>query len=228
VLDVQSTKEDAFTDEDLRILAILADQVSLAMENTRLFESTRRSLTEAETLYKQYIQGAWNRLPQDGQLTGYRYTPRGAAPLLAAEGPVVSESASEAPLVIPIKLRGETIGNLVVRGSAALTGDQKDLAQAVADRVAFSAENARLFDETSRRAERERLVTEITSRIRSSNDPDEMIRTAVEELRNALGATEIQVIPQAIPTSALDRGPMKPPTLTNAQEATPRGNGAKR
>jgi len=42
-------------------------------------------------------------------------------------------------------------------------------------------------------------VTEITSRIRSTNDPDEMIRTAVDELRNALGAADIQVIPQAVP-----------------------------
>ena len=76
VLDVQSTKEDAFTDDDLRILAILADQVSLAMENTRLFETTRRSLMEAETLYRQYVQEAWSRLPQQDQVTGYRYTPR--------------------------------------------------------------------------------------------------------------------------------------------------------
>ena len=43
--------------------------------------------------------------------------------------------------------------------------------QAVAERVALSVENARLFDETSRRAARERLVTEITSKIRSLNDP---------------------------------------------------------
>ena len=73
-----------------------------------------------------------------------------------------------------------------------------DLINAVAERVALSAENARLFDETTRRAERERLVTEITSKIRSTNDPEEMIRTALEELRTALGATQIQVIPQVV------------------------------
>ena len=68
----------------------------------------------------------------------------------------------------------------------------------MAERVALSAENARLFDETTRRAERERLVTEITSKIRSTNDPEEMIRTALEELRSALGATQIQLIPQVV------------------------------
>ena len=40
VLDVQSTEEDAFSPDDLRILGVLADQVSLAFENARLFEAT--------------------------------------------------------------------------------------------------------------------------------------------------------------------------------------------
>ncbi len=86
VLDVQSTKEDAFSQEDLDILAILADQVSLAIENSRLFETTRRSLTEAETLYRQYLHEGWSRLPQEDQFAGYRYTPRGAAPLQSPVG----------------------------------------------------------------------------------------------------------------------------------------------
>ncbi len=229
VLDVQSTKEDAFTSEDLSILAILADQVSLAMENTRLFETTRRSLMEAETLYRQYVQEAWARLPQEGQVIGYRYTARGAAPITTAQEAATAQAAvgsqrpgEATPIVVPIKLRGETIGSLVVQAQrpGGWSQDQVELAQAVAERVALSAENARLFDETSRRAERERLVTEITSRIRSSNDPDEMIRTAVEELRNALGATEIQVIPQVVPASPTPLEPMP------AAQGLQRGNGA--
>jgi GAF domain-containing protein len=73
-----------------------------------------------------------------------------------------------------------------------------DLIQAVADRVALSVENARLFDETNRRAERERLVTEIASKIRSTNDPAVMMETAQRELREALGAAQVQIIPQTI------------------------------
>ncbi len=234
VLDVQSTKEDAFTAEDLSILAILADQVSLAMENTRLFETTQRSLMEAETLYRQYVQEAWSRLPQEGHVTGYRYSPRGVTPLQPTDAPFGLEEASangDRPLVVPIKLRGEVIGNLLVQShkQGGWTQDQVELVQAVAERVAFSAENARLFDETSRRAERERLVTEITSRIRSSNDPDEMIRTAVEELRSALGASDIEVIPQVLPTTAHgQQGQAAPADARGPGAATQRGNGAKR
>jgi GAF domain-containing protein len=97
-------------------------------------------------------------------------------------------------------LRGETIGTLVVQSpsSSQVSQDQLDLIKAVAERVAISAENARLFDETTRRAERERTVSNITSKIRSVNDPQAMIQTAIEELRNVLGASRVEVIPQTI------------------------------
>jgi GAF domain-containing protein len=103
-------------------------------------------------------------------------------------------------IVVPIVLRGETIGTLVVQSpsSSQVSQDQLDLIKAVAERVAISAENARLFDETTRRAERERTVSNITSKIRSVNDPQAMIQTAIEELRNVLGASRVEVIPQTI------------------------------
>jgi Mrp family chromosome partitioning ATPase len=76
-------------------------------------------------------------------------------------------------VVVPIELRGETIGSLIVQTPATteMNQDQLDLIKAVAERVAISAENARLFDETTRRAERERTVSDITGKIRSVNDP---------------------------------------------------------
>ena len=49
-LDVQSTEIGAFADEDIQMLTLLADQVSLAIENARLFEETRNALAEAEAV----------------------------------------------------------------------------------------------------------------------------------------------------------------------------------
>jgi GAF domain-containing protein len=236
VLDVQSTEEDAFTPEDLDILAVLADQVSLAIDNTRLLETTRRSLLESETLYRQYVRGAWNQLSRDEELAGYQYTALGAMPLRRTSTGRVDGDPLDLPpsarmktVSVPIKLRGETIGDLIVQGPEGTSWDedQQALIQSVAERVALSAENARLFDETSRRAERERLVTEITSRIRSTNDPQQMIRTALDELRNALGAAQIQVIPQRV--SAEENGGAASPANPEGQhpKRSPR-NGATR
>jgi GAF domain-containing protein/HAMP domain-containing protein len=204
ILDVQSKQTDAFSPEDVGVLSLLADEVSLAIDNTRLLESTRRSLSEAEALYRQYLRQAWSRLPREENLVGYRHTVSGSSPLdrpidLNAKANGGNKKQEEADrLVVPIKLRGELIGNIIIQNPQAKkwSRDQLDFVQAVADRVALSSENARLFDETSRRAERERMVTEITSKIRSTNSPKEMINVALNELRSALGATQVQLIPQ--------------------------------
>jgi GAF domain-containing protein len=206
-LDVQSTQRGAFIEEDIQMLSLLAGQVSLAIENARLFEETRRALAESEATSRQAIRDAWKKLPAEQRLLGYRYTLTGITPLdrpLDLLSPTKSKTKTSqvetTQIVVPIELRGETIGSLIVQSPSTVEMDQDriDLIKAVAERVAISAENARLFDETTRRAERERTVSEITGKIRSVNDPQAMIQIAIEELRNVLGATRVEIVPQKI------------------------------
>ena len=206
-LDVQSTERGAFTKEDMQMLGLLADQVSLAIENARLFDETRAALTEAQAVSRQFTREAWGRVPQEHKLLGYRYNLAGATPLqelvdLEETGKSRNRDAQRefSQTSVPIELRGETIGTLIVQSPSAekLNQEQINLIKAVAERVALSAENARLFEETTRRAERERLVSDITGKIRSVNDPQTMIQMAMEELRKALGASRVEVIPQAV------------------------------
>ena len=206
-LDVQSTERGAFTHDDIQMLGLLADQVSLAIENARLFEETRRALSEAESIGHQLTREAWARVPVENKLLGYRYNISGSSPLnkpLDVDELTKNQNRGAQKesnqVIVPIELRGETIGTLVVQSPAAagLNQDQISLIKAVAERVALSAENARLFEETTRRAERERLVTDITGKIRSGNDPQAMIQTAMDELRKALGASKVEVIPQTV------------------------------
>lgn len=204
-LDVQSTGEGAFTDEDVQTLSLLADQVSLAIENARLFEESSRTLNDLQTVMRQSTREAWKRLPEQQKLFGYRYNAMGASPLkepvkLKGTEKVEADAGGReaGSFVVPIELRGEVIGNLVVQspGGSRWNEDEQDIIRAVAERVALSAENARLFEETTQRAERERLVSEITGKIRSHNDPQAMIETALQELRNALGASRVEIVPK--------------------------------
>ena len=201
-LDIQSTEVGAFTNEDFKTLSTLADQVSLAIQNARLFDQTQKMLSESEAIQRQYVRETWSRLPKEEKLSGYRYSITGAVPLsdkeiIPAES---NEKKNGREISVPIILRGETIGLLTVQvpKSEHFSTDQVDLVKAVAERVALSAENARLFDETARRAEREHLVSDITTKIRSTNDPQEMVKTAIEELRRALGVTRVEVVPNKI------------------------------
>ena len=205
-LDVQSKESGAFTDEDVQTLSLLADQVSLAIENARLFEDSTKSLSELQMVLRQSTRDAWKNITRQKDLLGYRYNTIGASPLKepvkltdSGKGKGKAREKEAGRIVVPIELRGEVIGNLVVQSPTKdeWNEDEQDLIKAVAERVALSAENARLFEETTLRAERERLVSEITGKIRSNNDPQTMIETAVNELKNVLGASRVEIVPQS-------------------------------
>jgi GAF domain-containing protein len=86
-------------------------------------------------------------------------------------------------------VRGQWIGSLQLgEDQQSRTWSEEDLhlIRAVADQVGQALENSRLLEETQRRAEREHLVSEITTKLRASNDPQVILQTAMKELREAL------------------------------------------
>jgi len=101
-------------------------------------------------------------------------------------------------LKVPISLRGEVIGTIDLKDETGEEWDEGSIAtaQAVADQISQALENARLFEQTQRRADRERRVLEITSRIRSTTDPEAMVKIATAELQNALNAHARIINPQ--------------------------------
>jgi len=195
-LDVQSTEPNAFSKEDVDVLSTLADQISLAIENARLFDQTQKTLVEAEAIQRQYIRETWNRLPKEEKLTGYRYSIAGAIPLNEETEPAGNgEVKNKQEVSVPIILRGETIGTLTVQvpKSEHVSADQVDLIKAVAERVALSAENARLFEETTRRAERERVISDIASKIGTSVRTESILQTTARELSQILNGADILI-----------------------------------
>lgn len=199
-LDVQSRESNAFSNEDLEALSILAELVSIAIQNAKLYEQMDRSLAEAEAASRRFFRENWNRLAEEFKISGYRYTAGGTTPLSSSNESIemTTGNTDHKQVMVPIIMRGQEIGELsvIVPKDESIKSDQMDIIRAVADRVAVIAENARLFDETTRRAERERLVTDITTKIRSTNDPQAMIETAIRELRDALKVSRVEVIPQ--------------------------------
>jgi putative methionine-R-sulfoxide reductase with GAF domain len=60
VLDVQSTEERAFDDQDISVLTALSEQVAVAMENARLFRESQAALARAEEAYRHYVRQEWD------------------------------------------------------------------------------------------------------------------------------------------------------------------------
>lgn len=67
------------------------------------------------------------------------------------------------------------------------------LVEAVAEQLGLALENARLFEQTQARVQRETHVRQITERIRDTMDVDAMLQTAVRELGRALGVPKVYV-----------------------------------
>jgi GAF domain-containing protein/HAMP domain-containing protein len=207
VLDVQSTEEDAFDDDDLKILTILADQVNIALQNARLFEDAQRAAAEMQGVLRQYARDQWSAVTKKQNKVAYRY--KGGFQTLSKKMLYKDTEATEEQVVpIPIVVRGQTIGTLSVRASKnrIFSEDELDIVRATTERVSIAAENARLFEQTTERAERERKVAEITSKIRSTNNPDEMIQIALHELKQALNIKDARVLPYNKPTQDQDKG----------------------
>lgn len=205
VLDLHSTIREAFSAEDISVFQALADQVAIAVDNARMFAETQASLDELEQslaheqrarlspirsipLYERTRPGVQ---PFDGALSSDTKLAMAQRKLIARSG--ADDGGKPPALVVPIALRDEIIGALGLQeaGSERIwTDDEIALIEAVADQMALAIENARLIEDTRRRADRERLLAEISAHVRASTDVDTILRTAVRELGRALQVSD--------------------------------------
>jgi GAF domain-containing protein/HAMP domain-containing protein len=233
VLDVQSTEPGAFSQDDSALLSALADQVATAIQNTRLYDEMRRTLRELQVVQQQYVQDAWSKLIAERASNGFEYSFGRIKPISESDpgaevqgienlaAPMVSSDGS-GTLIVPIGLRGQVIGVLDLQEAdpgREWSQDDLELARAVADQVGLALENARLLAETQRRAERERLVADITTKMRAINEPQAILETAAAELRNALRVKSVQVRLQTVesPQSKYPRSESGPSDVTLEQ-----------
>jgi GAF domain-containing protein len=203
-LDVQSKETNAFSKEDINVITTLADQVAIAIENARLFSESRSALSESQMTIEKYVKQAWGSFAQQAKRTGFVFDGKQVAPLekdarreqikAATKTGRLSIEKASASIAVPIKLRGHLIGVLDVRsknGQRQWTRDEISLLEAAAERAALALENARLVDSAQRRASRERIIGEISTRISAASNFDAILQTAVEELGRKIGGAEV-------------------------------------
>jgi len=211
VLDVQSERPGAFTENDSKTLSILADQIAIALENARLFTQTQQALSEAQTLYRQNLHEGWKTFSREREFIGYQQSlasgkkleqlvetdeirqsmNRGEVLIFHADG--VTEEAS---IVVPIKLRGQIIGNMNIKAPARnrqWSSDEINLAETISERLSIALENARLIQESQRQVIKEQTISEVTGKIGASINLKNVLQTAVEELGRAMPGSEVVI-----------------------------------
>lgn len=200
VLDIQSIALSAFSLDDMRVLQIVADQVALAIENTRLFTEHRQAMQELEQAYGRQVVSSWMRRLRNAPLT-YIFNRLGVEPADSLAGKGVADSliytsskldSEQNQLTVPVIIRGEVIGSVMLRresGAVGWTEDDLLLVQDVLEQIAPALESARLLEETRAHAMREQAVNVVSTQVRQSAGMDAILQNAVRELGKVLGSS---------------------------------------
>ncbi len=206
-LDVQSTEREAFGEAELTVLQTLADQVAIAISNARLVRRVQESLELERRAYGQMSMEAWRNLVRTGLGPGQRYDPQRLLPdelpwteMMPTESegqPATAGADGPGPaMAIPLKVREQVIGVLDAYkplGAGAWTDDEVSLFQALVDQLGVALDGARLYQDAQRRATQDRILGEVAGRMRETLDMDEVVKTAVREIGEALGIAEVEV-----------------------------------
>ncbi len=198
-LDVQSVEPEAFSQEDTAALQILADQVAMAISNAQLFQQAQESLEAERRAYGELSREAWQELFRARPDLPLRYDPQG---ILSADGrrregePLLGDHAAPQTLAIPLKVREQVVGVLDAHKpteASDWTAEEIELLETLVDRWIMALDSARLYQDTMRRAARDRLVSEVTAHMRETLDVETVLKTAVDEIARALGLAALDL-----------------------------------
>ncbi|MBN1976853.1 MAG: GAF domain-containing protein [Anaerolineae bacterium] len=201
VLDVQSTEPAAFTEEDVAVLRVLADQLAIAIENARLVQRTEEQVRELNLLYGQFSAETWARLSAAGQALGYVYDRVAVSPVDEPPSPahsmalergavieLVGSEAAGATLAVPLRVRDQVIGSLGVEvgGGREWSPEELALVEAVSEQVAQAIEGARLFAEAQKTALSMEALYQTSRAISSSLEEEALVRAVLEAVHRTL------------------------------------------
>ena len=205
-LDVQSTQAGAFTEADIAILQVVADQIAIAVENARLFEENRAVLEATRRAFGELSQTAWSDRIRTSENIGFLRNSRGLVSPISGEWDTNLNEAARSGRVmrsedgktigIPIKIRGQVVGAIRMSkpdDSIPWTGDEITTAETLSGQLGEALESARLYDEARQRADREQAISQVTTAVSSASTFDDILRTTVKEIGSFIGDSEIAI-----------------------------------
>lgn len=249
VLDVQSTSAYGFSDENVKILQILADQLAVAVVNTELFAEAQERLSQHRLLHhvttaaasSTTIEDALNSAVQGLQVTlggdqiailladkeqkmldvrasiGYPNEESarlkipfgvGITGWVAANrkpqriGDVAKDSRYVAvnnkiksELAIPLIYRNEVLGVLNVESPRmdAYTENDEEMLGTLAGSLAAIIAHSRLLEQFRFQVERERMLYEVTSRIRRTSNAEKILALTTNEINKVLTTQRVSI-----------------------------------
>ena len=205
---LQSESLSAFGSERISILQMLGDHVAILFENAELLVQRERALEAERRAYGEIAQADWENFIKAQNYAGYRRDKKGLT--LTPAKPYHPEEKQIGAEQVPIKIRGKIIGHIDAHKAKnrAWTASEKELLNILASRLETAMDSARLYQDSQQRAERERIISETSARLRETLNIEGVLETAAQELRNALGIAEAEVWIGAEQLTELNNSPV--------------------
>ncbi len=190
-------------------------QIALSLENMRLIDQLQKQVREIKSLAKEATQTAWKEWERR-QVLGYSYNqlqllpyretfPRPVHDLLMsgkAASYRIPDPKPRSRLVAPIILRDNVIGVIGYEDENpehVWHASEITLLETIAGRVSLALENSRLVADAQQRAEQERVLGQITTKVRETFDIETILQTAVAEIQKSYELEEAEIRLQASP-----------------------------
>jgi GAF domain-containing protein len=157
-----------------------------------LLTESQEAIKKLETATAEDVRQLWRERIRSAKRS-FRYTSVGLSS--QAQKPAAAGDAKTGQLNVPITLRGQRIGTIVVNRKAQIAWGEADrsLAIEVANQVGLALENARLLDDAQRHAAQEQSLSELTAHLSRSLDSDTILQTALRELHQLPNVDEVSV-----------------------------------
>lgn len=189
---------------------IIADLRETLNQQDNLIQRQQARLLEYERLQRRGVASNWaTYLGQRGiEYLGFDFNMNDTSPVEAFNldpemkpvieaGEVTVEFEDSVQIVsAPILLRGQSLGAMsfkVPQGRQLISNRQLDLVRNVVQRLALALENQRLFEQSQAQAQRERKANEIGNLLLSTTDIETVLKLAVENFNEALGAVQTKI-----------------------------------
>jgi GAF domain-containing protein len=197
VLDVQAPQGLAFSKDDQDALGILADQIAFTIDHSMRISENEASFQGLMALQKDETARIWQeKLKKCSKVFRYNRLVVDSSDSRSFASRQAKPSSPGHQFEVPIMLRGQTIGSLVLRREEDQPSwSEEDLARAIdaINQIVPALENARLMDEIENRAEMEKQVGNISARIQGSLILENVMRITVEELSKVINANRIRM-----------------------------------
>lgn len=195
-LDIQSNKINAFTDDEIGILHTLADQIAIAIMNTRLFQQAKEDSDLIQKSYTEYGRETLGGIKKGGRPTiGYYSDAGGTKPLSKIPETIELDDLTELELPL-VAHGGEIVGKIIARKPIAegdWDHDEISVMEALVSQLGIALESAQLFQDVQQRATREQLISDITAKVRKTLNVETVLETAASELGKTLGLAALDI-----------------------------------